>query len=64
MELYREELIKFGALESLATINWVKNHYHYIIFKTACTVRFFPRFLELYWSSQHILGQLRYRLVN
>lgn len=64
VEKYRKELINYGALESLATIEWVENHYNLIIFKIACMLRFFPGFLSQYWNAEHILKQLRFRLVK
>jgi breast cancer 2 susceptibility protein len=58
----KEALIMAGANPRLATMEWVSNHYRWIVWKLACTERKFPsEFSGRYLNAENVLYQLKYR---
>ncbi|KAI9032200.1 hypothetical protein DFJ74DRAFT_326084 [Hyaloraphidium curvatum] len=58
-EAFRD-LVCAGANEHLISLAWVANHYRWIVWKLACTVRKFPNTISM-WNAVNVLNQLRYR---
>ncbi|KAJ3344103.1 Breast cancer 2, early onset [Gonapodya sp. JEL0774] len=58
-------LLEAGALETVATLRWVRNHYRWITWKLASIVRSYhqehPDVFLRYWSENMVLDQLKYR---
>ena len=56
-----QQLLSDGANSRLATADWIKNHYKWIIWKLASMIKCFPDLLQEYWTPQTVLNQLKYR---
>lgn len=51
-----------GAVDKLASLAWVKNHYKWIVWKLASMERMFPQdYANQYLTPARVLAQLRYR---
>lgn len=57
----RNDLIKAGAASHRVSLEWVENHYGWIVWKLACMVRSYPDQFLAHWKSQYVLDQLLYR---
>lgn len=57
-----EELVYYAECGN-AKMDWVKNHWALIIWKTAAMVRAKPDEVKQWWSFQRVIDQLKYRYV-
>ncbi|KAI8837475.1 hypothetical protein BJ741DRAFT_603593 [Chytriomyces cf. hyalinus JEL632] len=57
----RHELLEKGASEKCISIQWVSNHYRWIVWKLAGTVRCFPDTYQSLWNPNYVMEQLLYR---
>lgn len=55
-----ELMLKLGGIESLLSLRWISNHFKWIVWKTAATVRRLPNCSHL-WDWNFIVQQLQYR---
>ncbi|CAI5459059.1 unnamed protein product [Closterium sp. Yama58-4] len=59
---FQDMLIAAGAHPKFATIEWVTNHYRWVVWKLACQERSFPRRLAgRMLTVEKVLEQLKYR---
>jgi hypothetical protein len=54
-------ILSAGTNPNLATIEWVTNHYRWIVWKLASMVRRFPDLVETHWNATKVKDQLLYR---
>ncbi|KAJ3265012.1 Breast cancer 2, early onset [Chytriomyces hyalinus] len=57
----RHELLEKGASEKCVSIQWVSNHYRWIVWKLAGMVRSFPDTYQSFWNPNYVMEQLLYR---
>lgn len=55
-----EDLAYFSDCTGI-TLDWVKNHWSLIVWKTAAMVRAKPDELARWWNFQRMIDQLKYR---
>lgn len=58
---FLEKLIQDGASSKLINIDWVENHYRWIVWKLASMERSFPYDYPLHLTPERVLSQLKYR---
>ena len=56
-----EDLAYFQDGFPSITLNWVKNHWTLIVWKTAAMIRAKPNEVVRWWTFQRIIDQLKYR---
>lgn len=56
-EIARKTLLECGALSSILTEVWVKNHYRWIVWKCASMARRFQKY-QYMWNSEYVYDQL------
>ncbi|TPX32694.1 hypothetical protein SmJEL517_g04228 [Synchytrium microbalum] len=57
----RKALIDAGADTTLASEEWISNHYKWIVWKFACMIRSKPDLLQDLWKPSSVVDQLCYR---
>ncbi|KAJ3234046.1 Breast cancer 2, early onset [Chytriomyces hyalinus] len=57
----RHELLEKGASEKYVSIQWVSNHFRWIVWKLAGMVRCFPDTYQSLWNPNYVMEQLLYR---
>lgn len=55
-----EDLVYYCDCSNI-TLDWVKNHWALIVWKTAAMIRAKPDECPAWWSFQRMLDQLKYR---
>ncbi|KAJ3109061.1 hypothetical protein HDU97_009179 [Phlyctochytrium planicorne] len=57
----RDFLLGRGALESIASLEWVTNHYKWIVWKLSSLVKRFSNSASTIWTVARVQSQLAYR---